>query len=210
MTRTTEGDRARRWGGTTLADRRAARRDSLLEAGLDLLGAEEPSTLSVRAVCRHSQLTERYFYESFAERDELVAAVYDLVADEARRTLVEATAGLARPADIARAAVDSMVRLIVDDPRKGRVLLVTPYTEPTLAERGLRTIPEGVTLIRAQLSSRTSAPERDLIATGYMGALMGLFHAYLAGQLAVTRDQLVEHCVRLLLTRPRDPADLGD
>ena len=205
MTQTTRDEPARRWGGTTLADRRAARRHALLEAGLDLLGADEPSALSVRAVCRRAALTERYFYESFADRDELVAAVYDLVVDEARTTLVEATQGLQRPADIARAAVDSMVRLIVDDPRKGRVLLVAPFTEPTLADRGLRAIPEGMSLIRAQLSPRTSAAERDLIATGYTGALMSLFHAYLAGQLPVTREQLVDHCVRLLLTPPRDP-----
>ncbi len=203
MTQTTRGEPARRWGGTTLADRRAARRASLLEAGLDLLGADEPTALSVRAVCRHSQLTERYFYESFSDRDELVAAVYDLVVDEARRTLIEATAGLQRPADTARAAVDSMVELIVDDPRKGRVLLVAPFAEPTLADRGLRSIPEGMAMIRSQLSPRTSAADRDLIATGYMGALMSLFHAYLAGQLSVTREQLVDHCVRLLLTQPR-------
>lgn len=205
MTQTTRGEPARRWGGTTLADRRAARRRSLLDAGLDLLGAAEPTALSVRAVCRGSALTERYFYESFADRDELVAAVYDLVVEEARTTLLEATQGLDSPADIARAAVDSMVRLIVDDPRKGRVLLVAPFTEPALAARGLRAIPEGMSLIRAQLSPRTSATERDLVATGYMGALMSLFHAYLAGQLAVTREQLVDHCVRLLLTPPRDP-----
>ncbi len=204
MTQTAKDEPVRRWGGTTLADRRATRRAALLEAGLDLLGDEEPTTLSVRAVCRHSQLTERYFYESFADRDELVAAVYDVVVDEARRTLLEATAGMTHSSDIAHAAVDSMVELILDDPRKGRVLLVAPFAEPTLAARGLRAIPEGMALIRDQLSPRASQAERDLIATGYMGALMSLFHAYLAGQLRVTREQLVEHCVRLLLTQPRD------
>lgn len=195
----------RSYAGQTGAERAAARRARLVDATIELLATEGEDRTTMTAICARAGLTERYFYESFADRDELVAAVYDLVVEEARTALLEATQGLDRRADIAHAAVDSMVRLIVDDPRKGRVLLVAPFTEPALAARGLRAIPEGMSLIRAQLSPRTSAAERDLVATGYMGALMSLFHAYLAGQLAVTREQLVDHCVRLLLTPPRDP-----
>ena len=197
------GEHPRLWGGTTLADRRSVRRLKLLEAGLDLLGSEQPAALSVRAVCRRARLTERYFYESFGDRDELVAAVHDAVADEAQAALEVATGGLSRPADIARAAVESMVRLMVDDPRKGRVLLVAPLTEHQLTDRGLRALPVVLASIRAQLPPQASAADRDLIATGYVGALLSLFHAFLSGQLDVTREQLVEHCVRLLLTAPR-------
>ena len=42
-----------------------------LEVGLDLLGTPS-ATLSVRAACRSAQLTERYFYESFADKDVFV------------------------------------------------------------------------------------------------------------------------------------------
>jgi AcrR family transcriptional regulator len=195
-------DEARLWAGTTLADRRAARREKLLAAGLDLLGAEHPAGLSVRAVCRHARLTERYFYESFVDRDELVGAVYDHVAEEAREALERATGDLTRPADIARAAVESMVRLMLDDPRKGRVLLVAPLTEHQLTDRGLRALPMLLAMVRAQLSPEVSETDRDLIATGHVGALMSLFHAFLAGQLTVAREQFVEHCVRLLMTVP--------
>ena len=76
-------DSPRIWGGTTLATRRAARREKLVEVGLELLGTPG-STLSVRAACRSAQLTERYFYESFPDRDALVLAVYQQVADEVR------------------------------------------------------------------------------------------------------------------------------
>jgi AcrR family transcriptional regulator len=200
---TVEGQPPRLWAGTTLADRRVARRAKLLDAGLDLLGAEDPQTLSVRAVCRRAQLTERYFYENFADRDELVAEVYDRVAEEARLTLEQATQGLSRPADIARTATEAMVHLMLDDPRKGRVLLVAPLTEHQLTDRGLRALPVALSMIRAQLSPTASEADRDLIATGLMGALMSLFHAFLAGQLQVTREQLVEHCVRLLMSAPR-------
>jgi AcrR family transcriptional regulator len=193
----------RLWGGTTLSDRRATRRTQLLEAGLDLLGGPGPATVAVRAVCRRARLTERYFYESFPDRDALVAAVYETVADEAQRALEAATRRTTDRVEVARAAVEAMVELIVDDPRKGRVLLVAPITEPVLATRTLELAPTVAAMIREQLSPGVSEQDRDLIATGLLGALMGLFYAYLQGTLRVSRSALVEHCVRVLLSARR-------
>ena len=194
-------DEDRLWGGTTLADRRAGRRAKLLAAGLDLLGSEEAGSVSVRAVCRRAQLTERYFYESFEDRVALVLAVYDDVAAETQRVLLEATSGIEDPEKVARAAVEAMVGLILDDPRKGRVLLFAPITEPELAGRGMRFVPAVIDIVREHLSHDASEQDKAMVATGLIGALMGLFHAFLAGTLVgVTREQFVEHCVRLLVT----------
>ena len=56
--------------------RRCAAMNSIA-AGVGLLGGAAGPALTVRAVCRAAGLTERYFYESFADRDEFVRAVYD-------------------------------------------------------------------------------------------------------------------------------------
>lgn len=194
---------ARIWGGTTLDERRTARRRRLVETGLDLLGGESSGSVSVRAACRGARLTERYFYESFPDRDALVLAVYEEVADEARAALEQATRTASDPADAARRSIEAMVRLMVDDPRKGRVLLVAPLTEPSLASRTLELAPVITGMIRSQLPPGTSTRTRSLIATGLLGALMSLFHAYLQGTLAVSREEFVEHCVSLLLNVDR-------
>src|SRR5690349_9939893 len=73
------GQRRGRWSGVPLADRQALRRSELIAAGTALLGGPEGPSLTVRAVCRATALTERYFYESFSDRDEFVRAVYDEV-----------------------------------------------------------------------------------------------------------------------------------
>ena len=198
---TAEG--ARIWGGTTLGERRAARRRQLVETGLDLLGGEAPGAVSVRAACRGAKLTERYFYESFADRDALVLAVYEDVADEARTALEDATRTATDPVDVARRSVEAMVGLMVDDPRKGRVLLVAPITESALASRTMELAPVITAIIRSQLPPGTSERTRNLIATGLLGALMSLFHAYLQGTLQVSREVFVEHCVSLLLNVDR-------
>ena len=66
------GQRRGRWSGVPLQDRQALRRDELIAAGVTLLGSRGGPALTVRAVCRATGLTERYFYESFTDRDEFV------------------------------------------------------------------------------------------------------------------------------------------
>src|SRR6516225_3996252 len=79
-----------RWSGVPIEDRQALRRDELVAAGVTLLGGADGPALTVRAVCREAGLTERYFYESFSDRDEFVRAVYDDVCSRAMTTLISA------------------------------------------------------------------------------------------------------------------------
>ncbi|WP_409464443.1 TetR/AcrR family transcriptional regulator [Amycolatopsis sp. GA6-003] len=188
----------RTWAGTTLDDRKAQRRARLLAAGLDLLGAQGSAAVSVRAVCRSAKLTERYFYESFADRESLVAAVYEDVGEQARKALADAVSGEGDPRRRAERAVTAFVELMLDDPRKGRVLLLAPLTDPALTQRGLHLLPAFTALVGEQLS-RGDETGRQLVAIGLVGALSNVFIAYLDGTLKVSRERLVEHCVQLVL-----------
>jgi AcrR family transcriptional regulator len=189
----------RSWAGTTLTDRKAARRERLLASALELLGTAGSSGVSVRAVCRHARLTERYFYENFADREELVVAVYEQVAGEVHQALVDAVPDArGEPSARAEAAVTAFVGLMVDDPRKGHVLLLAPITDAALSARGVALLPAFAALIREQLPERMDQAERELTALGLVGALTNLFTAYLGGALQVSRDRLISHCVHLL------------
>ena len=68
-----------RWAGVPLTDRRTERRALLVEAAFTLFGDGGELAVTVRSVCRESELNSRYFYESFASTDELLGAVYDHV-----------------------------------------------------------------------------------------------------------------------------------
>lgn len=188
----------RTWAGTTLDDRKAQRREQLVAAGLDLLGTEGSVAVSVRAVCRHAKLTERYFYESFTDREELVVAVYEYVGEQAKQALVDAVRDAPTPTQGAEDAVRAFVELIVDDPRRGRVLLLAPLTDPALTRRGLHLLPAFAALVGEQLS-RGDETERQLVSIGLVGALSNVFIAYLDGSLRISRERLVAHCVRLVL-----------
>ncbi|MCV7150646.1 TetR/AcrR family transcriptional regulator [Mycolicibacterium pyrenivorans] len=187
------GQRSGRWSGVPLQDRQALRRDELITAGIGLLGSPGGPALTVRAVCRAAGLTERYFYESFTDRDEYVAAVYDDVCNTAMSTLMKS--------ESPRDAVERFVALMVDDPARGRVLLLAPEAEPVLARSGAAWIPSFIDLVQRKLTRITDPTTQAMVATGLIGALSALFTAYLDGRLTATREQFIDHCAELLLSR---------
>jgi AcrR family transcriptional regulator len=187
------GQRRGRWSGVPLQDRQALRRDELVSAGVALLGSEDGPALTVRAVCRAAGLTERYFYESFADRDEFVRAVYDDVCARAMSTLTTA--------ETPREAVERFVELMVDDPTGGRVLLLAPEVEPVLVHSGAEWMPNFIELLQQKLTRITEPALATMVATGLIGALTALFTAYLDGRLTATRDQFIDYCVGMLLGR---------
>ncbi|MCT7657650.1 TetR/AcrR family transcriptional regulator [Mycobacterium deserti] len=187
------GQRRGRWSGVPLQDRQALRRDDLVAAGVNLLGGPEGPALTVRAVCREAGLTERYFYESFTDRDEFVRAVYDDVCARAMSALTNA--------ETPRAAVERFVALMVDDPARGRVLLLAPTVEPVLVRSGADWMPSFIELLQRKLTRITDPAVAAMVATGLIGALSALFTAYLNGRLAATREQFIDYCVDMLLNR---------
>ncbi|MCB0939876.1 MAG: TetR/AcrR family transcriptional regulator [Mycobacterium sp.] len=189
----TSGQRRGRWSGVPLRDRQVRRRDELILAGVTLLGGAGGPALTVRAVCREAGLTERYFYESFSDRDEFVRAVYDDVCSRAMSALMSASTP--------REAVEQFVELMVDDPVRGRVLLLAPEVEPVLVRSGAEWMPTFIGLLQRKLTTIGDPTVQNMVATGLVGALTALFTAYLNGRLTASREQFIDYCVDLLLSR---------
>ncbi|KWX24689.1 TetR family transcriptional regulator [Mycolicibacterium wolinskyi] len=187
------GQRRGRWSGVPLRERTALRRDELIAAGVKLLGDAEGPALTVRAVCREAELTERYFYESFTDRDGFVRAVYDDVCARAMSALTSA----ATP----REAVERFVALMVDDPARGRVLLLAPESEPVLTRSGAEWMPNFIDLLQRKLTRIADPVRQAMVATSLIGALTALFTAYLNDRLPATREQFIDYCVDMLLGR---------
>ncbi len=183
--------------------RRRLRYAALLDAGVDLLGASDGPAVSVRAVCRAASLTERYFYESFDDRDTFVRAVYAHVGELARSTIASAVAS-ADELHRADAPVRAFVELVLDNPALGRVLLLAPLSEAAISGSGAALVPSFVELVRAQLEHDADGDEL-LIATGVVGALTALFVGYLDGSIKTPRERFLAHCVRLVSKAGRTP-----
>ena len=90
---------------------------------------------------------------------------------------------------------------MVDDPARGRVLLIAPEREPVLAKSGAEWMPSFIDLLQRKLTRITDPAVQAMVATGLVGALTALFTAYLNGRLATTREQFIDYCVDMLLSR---------
>ena len=175
-----------------------------MEAGLDLAGSEGWQAATVRAVCARARLTPRYFYESFESRDALLLALFDeLAAEAAGRVLAAVNAAPDEAEAKSRAAVAAFVDLLVEDPRKARVLFAEAMGHEALARRRLDVLKMFAGLIAGQAREfYRPPPESDrLVATTALllaGGLAELLIAWLDGDLPSTRDELVEDCAALL------------
>lgn len=197
----------RRWRGQEPDDRRAARRSQLLEAGLELMGTGGVASVSMRGVCRQAKLTERYFYESFNCREELLVTVLENVAFTARDVLLSALdAAPLEPGKLVRHEVAAFTEFLVADPRRGRILFVESFAATELSYRATELISEFTTpiasvLSRADLAARsTDDTDVGMNSLAVFGALAFLYQRWLERGFDVGRGRFVEH-VSLLIER---------
>ncbi|MAU82934.1 MAG: TetR family transcriptional regulator [Gordonia sp.] len=189
--------RGRRYGGADAAQRRDRRRSDLIAAGLELFGTEGFATVSVKRICDHAGLTQRYFYESFEDRFALLAAVYEDCVATARAATIGAGAPfvggsggavsegesaksvgiLATDAEaVARAALGAFIGTLADQPRRARVMLVEVVgVNPALERLRLTAIHGWADLIlELALGERSAARPQRLAAIGLVGAVTQL------------------------------------
>lgn len=192
---------ARPYGGVQARERVAQRRRQLLDAGLELLGgAHEPPELTVRAICGQAGVSARYFYESFTDKDQLVAAVFDWVIADIAATTQAAVASAPRD-DQNRAGIANLVRTIADDDRVGRLLFNAQLSNPVLARK--RAELGGVF---AQLSGQHVRGAYQLpvneginaVTHFVVGGVGQTISAWVSGDIKLDQDQLVDQITRII------------
>jgi AcrR family transcriptional regulator len=130
---------ARLYGGKSGKERQLERRERLLEAGLELFGTIGYPAAGIERLCAEAGLIPRYFYESFATREELLVAVYDRIIADTERRVFEALASSPREAT-ARVArgLRAFIRSYLDDPRRGRIVCLEVVGVSSSLERHRR------------------------------------------------------------------------
>ncbi|AKS35800.1 TetR/AcrR family transcriptional regulator [Mycolicibacterium goodii] len=194
-----------RWAGVPLTDRRAERRALLVDAAFRLFGDGGEAALSVRSVCRECGLNTRYFYESFADTDDLLGAVYDRVS---ALLAADVEAAMARAGTSLRARTRAGIAAVLGfssaDPRRGRVLFTDARANPVLAERRGATqdlLREAVLSEGGRLKPGSDPIAAQVGAAMYTGAMAELAQQWLAGNLGDDLDVVVDYALRLVLGR---------
>lgn len=169
------------------------------------MGTEGWQATTVRAVCQAARLNPRYFYESFADLDELVIAVYDRVVAQLGE---EVLAALAAAGDDARsqshAAIERIVTFVDEDRRRARVLYIEALGNEALNRRRIETghqIVSVVELVAAERHGRLPAGEQigRIGASILVGGTGELVVAWLEGRIDVSRQQLIDDATEMFL-----------
>ncbi len=192
-----------RWAGVPLTDRRAERRAQLIEAAFALFGEGGEAAVSVRSVCRECGLNTRYFYESFADTDDLLGAVYDGISLQLGVEVDSAIAAAGESLrDRTRAGIAAVLGFSSADPRRGRILFTDARANPVLAARRAAT----QDLLRESVLTEGWRPNpgSDPIAAQvgaalYTGAMAELAQQWLAGNLGDDLEAVVDYAVQTVL-----------
>ncbi len=197
------GEGLRAYGGEAGDSRVARRRATLIDAALELLGASDGGSITVRGVCREAGLTTRYFYESFDSIEALVGATFDEVTAEISK---DALAAFEAGTDVlgkVTAAIAAIVRVIDEDRRKGRLLFSQSLLSPTIATKRMESTAlfAGLTLQTASGVMDVKAGPMALASAHFqVGGLGRLLAAWLDGLLELDRDGVVEASVGLMMS----------
>ncbi|MEB3020336.1 TetR/AcrR family transcriptional regulator [Mycolicibacter sp. MYC098] len=196
------GSGARPYGGVDAADRQASRRARLLEAGLDLLGADVPkiAEVTVRGICQQAGLTARYFYENFADKDEFISAVFDgVIGDLAAGT--QSAMQSAPPGQQIRTAMATIVRTVAGDARIGRLLFGAHLSNAVVVRKRVESSALMAILSGQHAGSVLRIPDSDRIrCVGHfvVGGVAQAISAWLNGEVRSAPDRLVEQLTALL------------
>lgn len=204
----------RSYGGVSAEDRVTERRTRLVAAGRALLAEAGWRGTSLRAVCARAGLADRYFYESFANRDALLVAVCDQVMADVLEVTGERMAAAARSyRPQVRAAADAVLDLLDREAGLVRVLLLETPDTPVLNEQRRTMMGSLVDLLVLATDDLdplrgTSQLRRRLGAHAVLGALFELLAAWTAGELDMPREELLDCVVHVAvsLAPPQDRA----
>lgn len=193
----------RPYGGRSAQERQAERRQRLIDAALEIWGDHGWAAVTMRGVCARAGLIDRYFYESFADRDALLLAVWDQMRDETVLMLGEAIMDVAKepPLEQLRAAISAFVHGVLGDPRRARIAFGEHAGSPALEERRHTTLAQFATLLIAVARPHLGP---DVDETRFrISVLMGvagfveMIWAWRAGTIDATPEEIIDHATEV-------------
>ncbi|MBC7299856.1 MAG: TetR/AcrR family transcriptional regulator [Nocardia sp.] len=196
---------ARTWGGRTAEERSAQRRAGLVEAALDIWLDNGWAAVTMRGVCQRASLNDRYFYEHFADRDQLLAAVWDEVWEEVFAELAGVVAAHAdrTPLEIAGATIARAVELQTDLRGRARILLADHAGSAVLEQRRKAMLTDAtdglVAIAWPYLRPGVDETAMRMSTLAGIGGFIELLSAWRTGVLDVDAQRIVEHSTAIAM-----------
>lgn len=172
--------KGRRYRGVSEDVRQSERRQRFIAAGLTTFGTRGYHHSTVRSICGEAGLTERYFYESFENSEDLLCVVYEHVIQRVRERVLSSLLDVAgEPVEVSRAGLTAFLHCMREDPRMARILFVEVLGVSERVDNLYRLTTENFIQLLMRLSQPVLSAEElppplqaDVIASGLIGAVV--------------------------------------
>jgi AcrR family transcriptional regulator len=197
---------ARPYGGSNARERRETRREAFIEAGLEVFGTTGYIRSTIKDICQTAGLTERYFYESFQNKEDLLVAVYrKLIADIESEAKIIFERTKDSPEDMGYKILKMFYRRLKDDPRRARVQIYEILGVSARVDReyqsAMLTLADWTKLIMFTIFPELQKKSREttIIFTGFAGAVMQIANRWVLEGLEISLDEIVRQSFDMFL-----------
>ncbi|AWD69941.1 MULTISPECIES: TetR/AcrR family transcriptional regulator [Acinetobacter] len=192
----------RQFKGLSMAERQQARREKLIEAGIQAYGTHGFFSVTVKDICTEAKLTERYFYESFKKSEHLFQTIFLKLIDELQQNVMQAMMQASSdPKKMIEAGLTALLTTLRDNPRMARIIYIDAmlvqelHNQATIHEtmgRFDRMIQAFVMLMMPNLSR--SEQEISLVSTGLNGYVTQIAIRWVMSGFKQSMEEVLSSC----------------
>ncbi|MBK6707951.1 MAG: TetR/AcrR family transcriptional regulator [Sphingomonadales bacterium] len=186
----------RKWRGRMADERKAERRVQLLSAAIQVYSERGFRHSSVKAVCEAAGLTERYFYESFANSEELLVAVASASTNHLIAELQAKANGVARQDRLQTILLNYFVTLR-NQPAHARAFMVEIRGISPVVDAYLVSAVETFAELIADATLDSLSRVDRLVAVGAVGAIVHIALDWIINDFSMPIDDVVDAACRL-------------
>jgi AcrR family transcriptional regulator len=189
----------RRYAGASAQERKLLRRERLLDAAFEVFGRQGYKETTMRLICAHARMTDRYFYEHFESLDDIFLQVRQRLAVALMEKIMLVVAKPeADPVLLIRHALTAFFEYVKEDPRRARILLLDAMSfSLTSTEVAKNRLDWYATLIEGRLKTRyPNLPPHlnaKFIASGFLGHVTYIAAVWTLQNFDTPVEHLVDH-----------------
>jgi AcrR family transcriptional regulator len=196
----------KQYRGQSAAARVAERRRRLIETAVELYGKAGFRATPVKSICQATGLTERYFYESFANGEALLCITCsEIMADLRRQALAALEQTDGSLAERAHGVAYAYFEGIRQNPAAGRVILLEMEGVSAMVDAHYASEIRHTTDLVTQWFFSAPQPEASqplqasVMAQGIVGALYQIAKEWIRADLVQSSEDMARHMQVLLL-----------
>ena len=198
----------RQFKGLSLTERKQARREKLIEAGIEAYGTHGFFAVTVKDICNEAKLTERYFYESFKKSDELFQTIFLKLIDQLQHNVIQAIMQASTdPRKMIESGLTALLTTLKDNPGMARIIYIDAmlvqelHNQATIHEAMLRfdrMIHAFVMLMMPHIDR--SEREISLVATGLNGYVTQIAIRWVVSGFKQSMQEVLSSCSIVFLS----------